>query len=125
MLHKIPAKERAGPAFKLTSLISGKQLTHGSVGRIVSRMGQAAEVLVNREEKKYASAHDLRRSFGTRWAAKVKPATLQLLMRHESIETTMKYYVAQDTDDVADELWASYEQDMSEMELAETEERGK
>ena len=29
-------------------------------------------------------------------------------MRHKSIETTMKYYVGQDADDVADELWAEY-----------------
>lgn len=35
----------------------------------------------------------------------VKPATLQLLMRHSSIERTLKYYVAQDADDVAEELW--------------------
>jgi integrase len=60
-------------------------------------------------EGKFASAHDLRRSFGTRWAPRLKPATLQLLMRHKSIETTMKYYVCQDSDDVADELWAEYE----------------
>ncbi len=66
-------------------------------------------MLVNEAEGKYASAHDLRRSFGTRWAPRVKPATLQLLMRHKSIETTMKYYVCQDSDDVADELWAAYE----------------
>jgi integrase len=65
--------------------------------------------IVNKTDGKFASAHDLRRSFGTRWAARVKPATLQLLMRHKSIETTMKYYVCQDSDDVADELWASYE----------------
>ena len=30
-------------------------------------------------------------------------------MRHKSIETTMKYYVCQNSDDVADELWAEYE----------------
>ena len=30
-------------------------------------------------------------------------------MRHKSIETTMKYYVDQDTDDLADELWADHE----------------
>jgi hypothetical protein len=38
----------------------------------------------------------------------VKPATLQLLMRHKSIETTLKYYVDQDADDVADELWKAH-----------------
>ena len=51
-------------------------------------------------------ADDLRRSFGTRWASRVKPARLPLLMRHKSIETTMKYYVCQNSDDVADELCA-------------------
>lgn len=74
-----------------------------------SEMGELAGVLINKAEGKYASADDLRRSFGTRWASRVKPATLQLLMRHRSIETTMKYYNCQDSDDVADELWAEYE----------------
>jgi integrase len=58
---------------------------------------------------RHLDAHDLRRRFGTRWARRVMPATLQLMMRHKSIETTMKYYVGQDADDVADELWAGYE----------------
>ena len=80
-------------------------MTSARVGCIVSEIGQKAGVVVNKAEKKHASAHDLRRSFSTRWVAKVKPATLQLLMRHKSIETTMKYYVAQDADEVADELW--------------------
>ena len=52
-----------------------------------------------------ATAHDLRRSFGTRWAIKVKPAILMKLMRHASISTTMKYYVILDSDDVAETLW--------------------
>ena len=73
-----------------------------------ANIGKRAGVVVNKAEGKYASAHDLRRSFGTRWAGRVKPATLQLLMRHKSIETTLKYYVAQDADDVADELWKGY-----------------
>jgi integrase len=83
-------------------------MTSARAGRVISEIGEKAEVLVNSLEGKYASAHDLRRSFGTRWAARVKPATLQLLMRHRSIETTMKYYVDQDADEVADELWASF-----------------
>jgi len=71
-------------------------------------IGKKAGVVVNKAEGKFASAHDLRRSFGTRWASRVKPATLQLLMRHKSIETTLKYYVDQDGDDVADELWKAH-----------------
>ena len=65
-------------------------------------------MVVNKADGKFASAHDLRRAFGTRWASRVRPATLQLLMRHRSIETTLKYYVAQDADEVGDELWRNY-----------------
>ena len=68
-----------------------------------------------REVGKFASSYDFRRSFGTRWAAKVMPAMLKTLMRHASVETTMKYYVDQQADDVAAQLWAiegkSYQND--------------
>jgi len=37
---------------------------------------------LRRDTNKYASAHDLRRSFGTRWAKRVMPVVLQKLMRH-------------------------------------------
>ncbi len=68
------------------------------------RDGKRVTVTAN----KFASAHDLRRSFGTRWAKQVMPAVLQRLMRHASIDTTMKYYVGIESDDVAAELWAKY-----------------
>ena len=65
-------------------------------------------MVVNKADEKFASAHDLRRSFGTRWAKKVMPAVLQCLMRHANIATTMKYYVTLDADELADELWAGF-----------------
>ncbi len=65
--------------------------------------------LVEREVVKYASAHDLRRSFGTRWARKVMPATLKLLMRHSSVDATMSYYVEMDADEVAADLWSQHQ----------------
>lgn len=40
-----------------------------------------------------ASCHDLRRSFATRWATKVPPAVLMTMLRHQSISTTMDFYV--------------------------------
>ena len=40
----------------------------------------------------YASAHDLRRSFGNRWSRIVEPTALRDLMRHASVVTTEKYY---------------------------------
>jgi integrase len=105
----IPYPQRTGFVFKLPGICTGDQMTSPRAGRVISEIGKLAGILVNKVDGKFASAHDLRRSFGTRWAARVKPATLQLLMRHKSIETTMKYYVCQDSDDVADELWAAYE----------------
>ena len=36
------------------------------------------------------------------------PAVLQRLMRHKSIETTLRYYVELDADSLADRLWAEY-----------------
>jgi integrase len=108
-LQQTPADERRGPVFMLVDLQTGKPLAPERVSRIVSAIGKKARVVVNKAEQKHASAHDLRRAFGTRWASRVKPATLKLLMRHKSIETTLKYYVAQDADDIADELWKGHE----------------
>jgi integrase len=84
----------------------GKPFTLSRVSKIFSAIGKKADVVVgdDGEKKKYASAHDMRRSFGSRWAMKVKPALLQKLMRHASITTTMKYYVRIDSDDIAREL---------------------
>ena len=61
------------------------------------------------EVVKFASAHDLRRSFGERWAERVLPKVLMELMRHESIGTTMRFYVGQNAQRTADAAWAAYE----------------
>lgn len=58
---------------------------------------------------KYASAHDLRRAFGERWAARIMPAQLRELMRHESIETTLRYYVGTNAERTADACWVAFE----------------
>jgi hypothetical protein len=36
------------------------------------------------------------------------PQVLQELMRHESIETTLRYYVGRDADRTADVLWDAH-----------------
>ncbi len=100
-----PKAERTGLAFKLNN---EGPIAIDVAARIISRIGKKAGVVVDKAAGKFASAHDLRRSFGTRWASRVKPATLQLLMRHESIQTTLAYYVAIDADDVANELWREH-----------------
>jgi len=107
-LLQTPEAGRVGSVFRLNGLRTGQPVAPTWVGRIVSRIGRKAGVVVNRADGKFASAHDLRRAFGTRWAPRVKPATLQLLMRHADISTTLKYYVSQDAADVGDELWAGW-----------------
>ena len=37
------------------------------------------------------------------------PAILKELMRHETIQTTMLYYVGQNAEDIAATLWKAYE----------------
>jgi hypothetical protein len=37
------------------------------------------------------------------------PTILRELMRHESIETTMRFYVGQNAESTADELWRAVE----------------
>lgn len=81
--------------------------TRDKVVRVVSAIGTAASVRVG--GGKHATAHDLRRSFGTRWSTKARPAVLQKLMRHRDIKTTMEFYVSHEADDIADELWKDFE----------------
>jgi integrase len=115
-LAETPEAERTGPVFPLTGRRrgqSGRPLPH-RVSEIVSEIGEKAGVKVyvdpkDPERVKYASAHDLRRAFGERWAARVMPPMLMELMRHESIETTLRYYVGTDAQRTADAAWDAFE----------------
>ena len=100
--------ERVGQVFKPAEASTGIPLAPHRVGEIVSKIGRKAAVVVNKADGKYATCHDLRRSFGTRWTKRVMPASLQRLMRHEEIQTTMGHYVDLDVDEMADELWANH-----------------
>lgn len=102
MLEEIPEGERSGRVFDV------RAKSRRRASDTVSAIGRAAGVVVN-EEGKAASAHDFRRSFGTRWAKRIMPAQLKVLMRHKNISTTLKYYITQDAEDVAEDLWAAYE----------------
>lgn len=100
-VERLSSTRKTGRVFRLGK----RRLSPVTVGRVLSKVGREAKVVVNEEQGKYASAHDLRRSFATRWAAEVKPFVLKELMRHESIETTLKHYVSLECDDVAKILW--------------------
>ena len=98
-----PPEERHGRVFRPMAR-SGSTAPMGMdwYSDIIVRIGRMAGVKVaegTRKGKphiKYASAHDLRRAFATRWAPRVQPITLQRLMRHKSIQTTLAFYVFQD-----------------------------
>jgi integrase len=129
LLAGTPEDDRHGRVFKLLGVVNPKggprtceRVTDPDwVPRIVARIGKAAGVVVNRRKKrdpktvkarevvKYASAHDLRRSFGTRWAYRVLPQVLQQLMRHERIETTPAYYVELEAGRTAVAVWEAWE----------------
>lgn len=128
-----PEAERSGPVFNpRAQQVEGERLHPDRVGRIITALGMAARVKVGtrpasparmgkraktakqgkegpKEAAKYASAHDLRRSFGERWASQIMPTDLMVLMRHESIETTLRYYVGRNAEKTADALWDVYQ----------------
>ena len=109
LLLAVPEVDRTGFVFnpKATRVLKGNnRAADAHAGRVVARIGKAANVVVDKKRDKttFASAHDLRRSFGLRWSRRVMPPVLQELMRHETIQTTMKYYVGQDAQSTAAEL---------------------
>ncbi|MEX2122193.1 MAG: site-specific integrase, partial [Pirellulales bacterium] len=110
-LMATPEHERTGYVFnpRPQRMERSTRLSVGTVARVLSDIGKAAGVKVSTSGKvKFASAHDLRRSFGERWAARVMPQLLMVLMRHESIDTTMRYYVGRNAQTAADVLWEAH-----------------
>lgn len=81
------------------------------LGRFIAKFCKQANVIVtpamDGQPAKFATAQNLRQGFGYRWATKVMPATLQHLMRHRDIKTTMKYYAGADADAVASVIMPS------------------
>lgn len=106
LLLETPVDRRTGWVFEPQSLQSklGRGVRHARpdgdwVGRIISRIGKAAEIIVEEANpktgrpEKYASAHDLRRSCGQQLReAGVPPLVISRVMRHSSWETTQRHY---------------------------------
>ncbi len=111
-LVSTPERERVGRVFKLKAQKRhGDRLTADRVTRIVAAVGRKAGVLVDQGRNKFASAHDLRRSFGERWAARLMPQALMELMRHESIDTTLRYYVGRNAKRTSKLMREAYNQE--------------
>lgn len=101
-LRAIPDSEREGRVFRV-KLHRGICTRIDTVSRIITAIGTEAEVKVDEKAGKpvFASAHDLRRAFGARWSRRVSSMILKELMRHESVQTTEKFYVGIQADETA------------------------
>lgn len=73
------------------------------LSRTIAQLGRDSGIVVN-DQGKTVTAHDLRRSFATRWASRVSPAVLQKLTRHADVSTVMDYYVSLDLCDLARQI---------------------
>ncbi len=117
-LEEVPEDERTGPVFDpLAERKHLERMLPSTVSKKIAEIGEKANIVVGdkgnidkktRERKpRFGSAHDLRRSFGERWSSKVMPQMLMQLMRHESMETTLKFYVGRNADKVAEAVWGA------------------
>lgn len=116
-LIKTPADERRGHVFRPVCPKTGGRPQLDWTSKVITAIGHKAAVKVAEREtrtsegkpavkNKWASAHDFRRAFGLRWSNKVRAPILMQLMRHASIATTMQFYIGQDANAAADEMWA-------------------
>ena len=110
--------DRTGFVFNSTSLectvgrtYRGERLTAERVGKIVTKIGKAAGIVVDDGDprigkpKKFASTRDLRRTFAQRLASAGLPLELtQKLMRHADRKTTERYYLKQDVQKDAEQI---------------------
>ena len=113
LLLETPVAERKGYVFNPMPLStkegrSPNRLSSEWVGKIITKIGKEAEVLVDDADEttgrkeKYASAHDLRRSCAQRLLdAQVEPILISRIMRHSSWDTTRKHYAPGNTQNEA------------------------
>lgn len=118
ILRSVPKRQRNGFVFKNLKVRNRRNTNRMSshfASKTISRIGKRAKVVVLKvdgQPKKYGSAHDFRRAFGLRWAMRVLPPVLMEMMRHDSIITTMQYYIGRNADLAADSIWSAFRQIM-------------
>lgn len=119
LLETVPEEQRVGYVFDLEAEDGTGRLSTTWVSKLISRMGEKAGVKVSEREGtdangapvtsiKYASAHDFRRAFGVRWSKRVLAPQLMEMMRHESIQTTMEFYVGRNAEATAAAAWQAF-----------------
>jgi len=106
--RKRPPTRRRGLVFRPLTRY-GQAARQEATGKTIAKIGRRARVWIRDREKldrktgqrvtvaQFATAHDLRRSFGARWAPYVKPLVLMHMMQHGQIKTTNQFYIGQNT----------------------------
>lgn len=100
LLKETPENHRFGFCFNPMSLqvkqgrkVRFQRPSAKWVGKVISRIGKASGVKVNEKTGKCASAHDLRRTTAQdMFDAEVSEHDVTNIMRHQSVETTRRYY---------------------------------
>lgn len=93
---------------------SGSRLNNEfDISRLVSSLGKHAGIITDPATNQHATAHDLRRTFGARWAVRVVPVVLKSLMRHASISTTMRYYVGANLERTQEAIYKAFASEKS------------
>jgi len=108
LISETPLDRRIGPVFWFVARDTEMSVSAHTAGKVISAIGELAGVKAGKGrggKTRYASAHDYRRSFGTRWSRIVEPEELRRLMRHKSIDTTLDFYVDGIDDDLAENVW--------------------
>lgn len=110
LLETVPVDRRTGKVFPLAGVENRRFAVH-SASTILSQIGKASGIVVKRYphngKEKFASAHDLRRTFGQRWAI-LPDGQLTSLMRHRDAATTRKYYATGDLHALASAVQKAY-----------------
>lgn len=109
MLRKV--KHKRGKVFNpVTKWTRAATPRIDTTGRIIAKIAKKANVIADVEKGTCATAHDLRRSFGERWAQLILPQQLMELMRHTDIKTTLGYYVGKNAKTTTNALWDAFSQ---------------
>ena len=96
LLRTIPEADRTGVVFKLPCRQREK------ASSVISAAGKKAKIVTGPNAT--ATAHDLRRSFATRWAKRLSAQALKQLMRHSALQTTLTFYATGDVG-LSDAIW--------------------
>lgn len=110
-LRQVPRWDRTGQVFRprmKTSVCTNSD----NASKVISRIGKAAGVVIQKQgdKVKYATAHDLRRSFAVRWKTLgLSIDDLTTLLRHESFETTRNFYLGENAHRTADAVHDAFE----------------